>query len=119
MSAEKGPLAIFATSASSWEEGRLVRRVDPFEVPGDPADVFAHLKGLLLGLPRTVIVEETEDRLHALCRTLLGFKDDIEFHFCPEDRLIHVRSASRFSGFTDLGVNWRRVEGLRRRLHGK
>ena len=39
--------------------------------------------------------------------------DDVEFYFQPEQRVIHVRSASRL-GLLDSGENRERVEALRR-----
>ncbi len=84
---------------------------------GEPAAAFDRLRTLLAGAPRTVIVTATDDYLHAVCRTRLGFADDIECRLCPTGRVIHVRSASRI-GIYDFGVNRRRVEALRRRLQG-
>jgi uncharacterized protein (DUF1499 family) len=67
-------------------------------------------------LSRTRIVTETADYLHAECRSaLLGFVDDLELHLRPDEGIIAVRSASRL-GYSDLGVNRRRVEGLRTSL---
>ena len=66
--------------------------------------------------PRTVIVAAADDYLHARCRTRLGFVDDLEFLLCPAEAMIHVRSASYISLFTDFGANRRRVEQLRRRF---
>ena len=92
-------------------------RVEPFAVSGDPAQAISRLKSLLEGLPRTRIVTATDDYLHAVCRTRLGFPDDVECLLSPEENVIHVRSASRV-GYSDWGVNRRRVEGLRRRYRG-
>ena len=39
--------------------------------------------------------------------------DDVEFYFPPNERVIHLRSASRL-GLLDAGENRERVEGLRR-----
>ena len=51
---------------------------------------------------------------------LFRFVDDVEFYF-PEkhadDAVIHVRSASRV-GYSDLGVNRKRVEGIRSKFNG-
>ena len=41
------------------------------------------------------------------------FVDDVEFHLDETERIIHVRSASRV-GFSDLGVNRRRIEKIRK-----
>jgi uncharacterized protein (DUF1499 family) len=67
-------------------------------------------------LPRTIIVAQTENYIHAECQSaLLGFVDDLELHFRPDQGEIGVRSASRL-GRSDLGVNRKRVETLRSAL---
>lgn len=36
-------------------------------------------------MERTEVVAETTDYTHAVCRSKgVGFKDDVEFHFCVE-----------------------------------
>jgi len=40
------------------------------------------------------------------------FVDDVEFRMVSTDGMIHMRSGSR-KGYSDLGVNRRRVEKLR------
>lgn len=92
-------------------------RVEPFTVSGDPAAAFSQLKGLLAEMPRTALVTATDDYLHAVCRTRVGFADDLECRLCPADGVIHVRSASR-TGYWDFGANRRRVEALRQRIRG-
>lgn len=66
-------------------------------------------------MPRTEVVVATNKRLHAVARTLLGFRDDLEFHASPAEGVVHVRSASRI-GVYDFGVNRRRVERVRKEL---
>lgn len=82
---------------------------------GDGAAGFVRLKNLLAGMPRTTLVAATDDYLHAVCRTRIGFADDLECRLCRADGVIHVRSASRL-GYYDFGVNRARVELLRRKL---
>jgi uncharacterized protein (DUF1499 family) len=41
-----------------------------------------------------------------------GFVDDLELHLRPQENAIAVRSAARL-GYSDFGVNRRRVENLR------
>ena len=84
-------------------------------MPGDPAAAFARLKSLLAGTPGTVIATATDDYLHAVCRTRLGFVDDLECRLCAAGRVVHVRSASRLA-IWDLGANRARIEALRRRI---
>jgi len=63
-------------------------------------------------MDRTVIVTENDTYLHVECKSaMMGFVDDVEFYF-PQEKVIHVRSASRL-GYSDLGVNRKRVEQLR------
>lgn len=65
------------------------------------------------GSPRTKIIAQTDNYLHAECSSaVFGFVDDLELHLRPEQNLIAVRSAARL-GRSDLGVNRRRVENLR------
>ena len=64
-------------------------------------------------MPHTEILTATDDYLHAVCRTRLGLRGDLEFHFFPSESVVHVRSASRIGVF-DFGVNRRRVERVRR-----
>ena len=42
----------------------------------------------------------------------IGFVDDVQLLFVPEERVIQVRSSSRL-GISDLGANAARVEALR------
>jgi uncharacterized protein (DUF1499 family) len=42
----------------------------------------------------------------------MGFVDDTEFYFPPDEAIIHVRAAARL-GESDLGVNRRRLEQIR------
>lgn len=94
-------------------------RVEPFIVSGDTCSAFERLKGLLRATPRSVIATATEDYVHAICRTQLGFVDDVEFRLSPAQGVIHIRSESRlWFAFYDFGANRRRVEALRRRFEG-
>ena len=68
-------------------------------------------------MERTTVVDETDEYLHAVCRTRLGFADDLECRLCPAEGVIHVRSHARLGVF-DHGVNRRRLEALRQRLQG-
>ncbi|MEB3229203.1 MAG: DUF1499 domain-containing protein [Synechocystis sp.] len=68
---------------------------------------------ILSVVPRTSIVEQTDDYLRAESTSrLMGFVDDLEFYFPPNKTVIEWRSASRL-GESDLGVNRRRLEQIR------
>ena len=99
----------------SRDDAPARNRVQPLAVAGDPWDAFAAFQDLVAALPRTRVISRTRDRLHAVCRSRLGFADDLEARLDPEAEIVHVRSASRL-GWHDFGVNRKRVETLRRRL---
>ena len=76
--------------------------------------------GLLIeavsGMKRARIVAAEERYIHAeFTSALFRFVDDVEFLLDSETKTIHVRSASRV-GYSDLGVNRRRVEEIRSRF---
>lgn len=90
--------------------------IDPIAYSGAQKDALARLKTLIRSMERTRIVAETENYLRVECTTKwLGFVDDLEFYF-PAEPIIHVRSASRL-GYSDLGVNRKRVEQIRKRFN--
>ncbi|MBF2063872.1 MAG: DUF1499 domain-containing protein [Calothrix sp. C42_A2020_038] len=64
-------------------------------------------------VPRTTVVEQTDEYIHALSKSrIFGFVDDVEFYLPKDEDVIHMRSASRV-GESDLGVNRRRLEQIR------
>jgi uncharacterized protein (DUF1499 family) len=80
---------------------------------------MSRLKAVLAGLPRTRVVAEEADYLHAECTSLIfRFVDDLEFSVDRLEKKIHVRSASRVGKY-DFGVNRRRVEAIRRAFAGQ
>ncbi|MEA1923949.1 MAG: DUF1499 domain-containing protein [Pseudomonadota bacterium] len=87
--------------------------IPPLQLIVPPSEAFQVARELVLKLPRTRIVNETTDYLHAECRSaLFGFVDDLELHLRPAEGIIAIRSAARL-GYSDFGVNRRRVESLR------
>ena len=88
----------------------------PFQLKGTPEHIWDIVRKLVMELPRTHIVTDSPEYLHAECRSsVFGFVDDIELHLRPADGIIAVRSASRL-GHSDFGVNHRRIESLRTAL---
>ena len=88
-------------------------RVEAFALAAPPDDAWRVLRDAVESLPRTTLAEATANRLHAECASaVFGFVDDLELELRASENRIAVRSASRV-GYSDLGVNRRRVEGLR------
>ncbi len=92
--------------------------VSPFPAPGGPAEL-SRLRGIVAAWPRTTVITETGGYLHAESTSrIMRFVDDIEFRYDSAAGVIHVRSASRL-GQSDLGVNGKRVEGLREKWNAR
>jgi uncharacterized protein (DUF1499 family) len=100
----------------SSEAADAAHAVAPFELAVAPGRAWAAAREAVAELPRTRIAEERAGYLRAVCRSrLLRFADDLELELRTDPDRIAVRSASRV-GYSDLGVNRRRVESLRARL---
>jgi uncharacterized protein (DUF1499 family) len=89
------------------------RYVAPYAYACDRRRAIEALVRVLSEEPRTTIVEKREDYLHVEFRSrIFRFVDDVEFYFPVDQPRVHVRSASRV-GYSDMGVNRKRVETLR------
>lgn len=90
-------------------------RVEPLPLDGAPGEALARLREIIEQMPRSRVDESGEAHLKARFRSrLFGFTDDLELRVDAEAGVIHVRSASRV-GYSDLGVNRKRVEKIRSR----
>lgn len=79
------------------------------------AATLDEVKAVVEDMPRTTVVEERPGYLWVeYTIPVIPFVDDVEFMERPDGQ-IDVRSASRV-GYSDLGVNRRRVEAIRTRL---
>ena len=93
--------------------------IESFRLAGSPDETWQMTRSLVATLPRTKIISAESNYLHAECRSaLFGFVDDLELHLRPEERIMAVRSAARL-GYSDFGVNRKRVELLRSELFKK
>lgn len=96
---------------SQAKTGKQVIR--PLTYSTDRATAFAKIKQIVSNRDNASIVAETTDYLHVEFRSkLMGFVDDVEFWFPENQPVIHLRSASRL-GYSDFGVNRKRVQHLR------
>lgn len=99
---------------SSQQQGK--HGIGPLDTGGQGAAAFATLASLIEEMDNTTVVTRSDDYLHAEFSTpTLGFVDDVECLLAGDDSRIDVRSCSRL-GYSDLGVNRKRVETLRRKL---
>ncbi|WP_347280053.1 MULTISPECIES: DUF1499 domain-containing protein [unclassified Leptolyngbya] len=87
--------------------------VAPLTFTDSAPEAIARLKSVITNLPRTEVIQQTENYLYAEFTTpLMGFVDDVEFFADAETGTLHVRSASRL-GQSDLGLNRKRIEEIR------
>lgn len=90
-------------------------RVAPLTYTGPAQDAMKKLTTIVRSLPRTAVITTTDTYLHAeFTSFLFRFTDDVEFLIDDAAKVIHVRSASRL-GYSDLGVNRKRIETIRKR----
>ena len=88
-------------------------KIAPLGYSGDLKTTKETLLKVLSVVPRTVVVEETDNYIRAESTSrVFHFVDDVEFYFPSDEQVIHVRSAARV-GESDLGVNRRRIEQIR------
>lgn len=88
-------------------------RVDAYRFDAPPADAWRGLREAVEAEERTTVITADDTYLHAEFRSaIFRFVDDAEFHLRPDDGIIAVRSASRV-GYSDMGVNRKRVERIR------
>jgi uncharacterized protein (DUF1499 family) len=103
-------------STQAQDEGHAIA---PIRYRKSRVEAKEALKEVIRSLPRTKLVEEDESYLHyEFTSLLLRFVDDVEFLFDDEPKTIHFRSASR-TGYSDLGVNRKRMEEVRVLLREK
>ncbi|MBS0150015.1 MAG: DUF1499 domain-containing protein [Nitrospira sp.] len=103
-------------STQATDEGHAIAS---FRYTKARAEAKEALKTVLATLSRTKLVEEDESYLHyEFTSLLLRFVDDVEFLFDETTKTVHFRSASR-TGYSDLGVNRKRMEHMRALVSGK
>ena len=87
--------------------------IEPFTFDDKPEAAILRLKEALLSEKRVTVVIDKPTYLRAEVRSLIfRFVDDVEFTLLPKQGLVHIRSSARI-GYTDFGVNRRRVERIR------
>jgi uncharacterized protein (DUF1499 family) len=92
--------------------------IEALTYSGEPGQARARLERAIAGMKRARVVGREANYWRVeFTSALWRFVDDVEFLFDDTGRRIDVRSASRV-GYSDLGVNRRRIEEIRRRFSG-
>ncbi|MEA5618521.1 DUF1499 domain-containing protein [Cronbergia sp. UHCC 0137] len=87
--------------------------IEPIFYHLDRDTVRKTLLKVLTVVPRTEVIVQTDNYIHAISKSrIFKFIDDVEFYLPADKSVIHIRSASRV-GDSDFGVNRRRLEQIR------
>ena len=103
---------------SSYENDK---KHDIAPLPGgdNPTAELKRAGEIIRTMKGATVITETDTYIHSQYRSsLFGFIDDLELLVDKEEKVIHVRSASRV-GYSDLGANRTRVEALRTAMEKK
>lgn len=89
-----------------------MHRMEPWRLTVSAKEFMKSLTETLAKWPRTKIHQQELHRMKFTVKTrLLRFTDDVEIFVDEAGKLVHFRSASRL-GYSDLGVNRKRMETL-------
>jgi len=93
--------------------------IKPFQYSTDFNKAKYALLESVRQMKRSKIISDSGNYIHAEFRSkIFRFTDDVEFLIDEKTKTIHIRSASRV-GYSDMGVNRKRVEILRKIFDGK
>lgn len=88
-------------------------KIEPLKYTGSANDAMDRLEKILNGMKRSKILLKDDNKIHAVFTSFLfRFKDDVYFQVNDAEKKIDIKSASRV-GYSDLGVNKKRVEEIR------
>jgi uncharacterized protein (DUF1499 family) len=93
------------------------RKVSPLEMNTSVSEAKENIKKLILSYENTKLIKESNNYLHFVFTTKgFHFKDDVEFYFDSENKIIDFKSQSRI-GYSDMGVNKERYEMIKKDFH--
>lgn len=103
---------------SSLPDEEESNRIEPLTFTHEPETAWSEAVNAIDSLENTIVTTNTGNYLHAEAQSaFFKFVDDLELQLVPEEKKIHVKSASRV-GHSDLGANRTRVEKIRQRFSG-
>lgn len=103
-------------STEAEDEGH---RILPYRYERDLTTALEAVKQAVGSMSGARLVDARDGYLrYEFTSWLFRFVDDVEFLFDDATKTIHFRSASR-TGYSDLGVNRKRMEEIRRLVEGK
>ena len=102
----------------STQSTRADHLIVPFTYSKPISEAREALKVEMSRVAEATLMKEDGAYLHFECRSrVMRFADDVEFIFDEESKTLQFRSASRF-GYSDWGVNRKRMEEIRNKILG-
>lgn len=90
--------------------------IEALTYSSEPGQARQQLERAIASMKRSRLVTREANYWRAEFKSaLLRFVDDVEFLFDDNEKRIDVRSASRV-GYSDMGVNRKRIKEIRRRF---
>ncbi|MGP4081670.1 DUF1499 domain-containing protein [Pseudalkalibacillus sp. R45] len=112
-SLEACPSSLNCVSSQSASEKH---NISPISYNSSSDHAYETILKVLNNMSGTKVVEEAKDYIRAECKSKwLKVVSDLEFLLDESKKIIDVRAASRV-GYTDLGVNRKRVEYIRQKF---
>ncbi len=90
--------------------------IEPIVLHGASTLVMPRLKQAIEAMGGVVIKQDSDYLAATFTSDLFGFVDDVELRFDEVSGLVQMRSASR-QGYSDMGVNRKRMERLKQQLN--
>lgn len=88
--------------------------IEPISYQEDIGKAMDKIINIVNSMKRTKILKKTDNYIHALFTTaLIKFKDDVQFYFDDNHKIIHFKSQSRLKGY-DYNTNRNRMEKIRK-----
>jgi uncharacterized protein (DUF1499 family) len=94
-------------------------RIEPLKFDGNPKKEINKIEKIIKNMKRSEIVLKTDKKIHVVFKSFLfRFKDDVFFEADDDKKIINIKSAARV-GYSDFGVNRKRLEKIRDILNEK
>ncbi len=90
------------------------KKVEPLKFSGDLEETKAKIIDVINNYKGTKIIKNEKNYIHVVFTTGgMKFKDDVEFYFDENSKIINFRSASRV-GYSDMGLNRKRFNEIKK-----
>ncbi|TDT72601.1 uncharacterized protein (DUF1499 family) [Hypnocyclicus thermotrophus] len=91
--------------------------VEPLKFIENKEKSYVKILEVLNSYENAKIERKDKNYIHVVFKTSgLKFKDDVEFYFDENEKVIHFKSASRV-GYSDMGKNRERYEEIKKRYY--